>query len=210
MPLGIVSDEDFQKELDNSATKTVVVVPPPSSNHDMEPSKDDEVGPIITSDAIIKRFGQGRHLGDVNVPHSLRKVIGEQSSIEGRQAGLELANSFGISPASVSAYQSPENSSQLSESNKENITEFLIGRKQKLSKRALNKLNMAMVHITDDKLKDLKATDLSSVAKNMAEVARKMEPEVKDERKDPVQFVIFAPQVNNEANYQTVVAKDNY
>jgi len=222
MPLGIVSNEDFESEIKNSGTSnTPIKVPPTVPSKDMDESNDSkgqndsDLGPIVTSDTLIKRLNgsnkAGRHTGDVEVPHSLRKLIGEESLINGRASALELANQFQISKNSVSAYQSPDNSSSLSDINKSDITTFLTNRKNKISKKAINKLGLAISLMDEDKLKDLKGTELSTVAKNMAEVVKRMEPEVTDNDKvGAVQFVMYAPQVKNESHYQTVIAKDNY
>lgn len=220
MPLGIVNNSDFEAEFNDSGVSHSNPVThknePPDSAHKMPSEMEIPVSgevptEIITSDVLIKRHGAGRHLGDVNVPQSLRKMIGDASANEGRQAGLELARSLGISPASVSAYTHPENSSSLMAANKDDITNFLTNRKNKISKRAISKLGLAISMIDETKLKDLKATDLSNVAKNMAQVVKHMEPPVKDDAPAAgVQFVMFAPTVKNETHYETVVAKDNY
>lgn len=214
MPLGIVSNKDFEREINNSGTEfnTTVVHRPsvPATTMIHEESKEPD---IVTSDVLIKRYGPGREEGDKNVPHSLRKIIGETSVIEGRKEALELAAQFGISGSSVSAYSHPDSSANnLSDSNKSDLDEFVTGRKNKLTKRALAKLSMAIAHINPEKLRELKATDLSNVAKNMAQVVKHMEPEKDKDKAEvaPVQFLMYAPQVRNETHYETVVAKDNY
>src|SRR5215510_5460530 len=85
MPMGIVSDDDFDREI-NHLNRKPVVTPPP----------------VIPE--VVDMPRPGRSNGDVNVPDSLRKIIGETSELEGRDAALELASKFGISPSSVSAY----------------------------------------------------------------------------------------------------------
>lgn len=217
MPLGIVNNEDFESEIKNSGTNfTVPTVNKTNESekipHPMTIIQQNENGPITTSDVLIKRFHpHGRNEGDMNVPDSLRKLIGETGVMEGRPAALELAKGLGISPSSVSSYTNPATSPHLSEASKDSITTFLVGRKQKLSKKALNKLALAMNFIDEDKLKDLGARDLSAVAKDMAQVAKHMEPPKEEEtKKDPVQFHFYAPQVRQENHYETVVAKDSY
>lgn len=220
MPLGIVSNEDFAAEVDNSAT----VFTPPTILKDIDSRKtpelinplapsdnDSELGQVVTSDAVIKRMHNGgRNEGDVNVPQSMRKLIGDTATFEGRKSALELAASLGISPASVSGYTNPNNSA-LSETNKDDIFSLLTTRKTKLSKRALNKLSLALSYIDEGKLQDLGARDLSAVAKDMAVVAKQMEPPSKEsEKAEPVQFHFYAPQVRQENHYDVVTAKDNY
>ncbi len=85
------------------------------------------------------------------------------------------------------------------------------GRKTKVSKRALNRLNLALAYIDKDKLKDCDARELSGVAKDMATVVKQMEPSKgEDGKSEPVQFHFYAPQVRTENHYDVVQAKDNY
>lgn len=203
MPLGIVSDKDFEAEVSNSATVVHHVVRTPEV---LEPLSE---APVVTSDVLIKKHHpHGRNEGDVNVPQSLRKLIGDTVLTEGRTSALHLANELGISNSSVSNYTNP---TSLSEPVADDINTYLTNRKTKISKRALNKLNLAMTYIDESKLKDLGARDLSAVAKDMAVVAKHMEPPTKEEtEKSPVQFHFYAPQVRNENHYEVVTAKDNY
>jgi hypothetical protein len=205
MPLGNVSNEDFEAELKNSSTVLKIPLPVHKS-----PVLEVEDPIIINSADIIRRNEHGRNEGDVNVPHSVRKLLGDTATFEGRQSALALASNLGISSSSVSGYTNPKNSA-MAEVNKQDITAMLLGRKTKISKRALNKLNLAISLISEDKLTELKATELSSVAKDMAQVAKHMEPpKSEDTKSEPVQFHFYAPQVRNENHYETVVAKDNY
>ncbi len=217
MPLGSVNNEDFEAEVNNSANVYIPPVTKPRPtvvNPDaMRPVNEnqDELGPIVTSDAVVKRFHpHGRNEGDVNVPQSLRKLIGDTSTFEGRKSALALANGLGISSSSVSTYANPDNGA-LSEKNSEDIFAHLANRKTKMSKKALNKLSLALSFIDEGKLKDLGARDLAAVSKDMAQVAKHMEPKQESDKQiDPVQFHFYAPQVRNENHYETVVAKDNY
>lgn len=210
MPLGIVSNSDFESELTNSGDIDRTVQKTPV----IDRTTNDIDSPIITSDVIIKRherYNGGRAEGDVNVPQSLRKLLGDTATYEGRPQALSLAKEVGISPASVDAYTNPQVSGSLSQTNTNDISNFLASRKQKISKRAINKLAMAINMIDDEKLSSRNAVELSNVAKNMAQVVKHMEPEKATEDKGPaVQFVMFAPQVKNEMHYDTVIAKDNY
>lgn len=212
MPLGIVSNSDFESELTNSGDNNRTIQKTPVVDNSSI-----EIGPTVTSDVIIKRHQNyvgedgGRNLGDVNVPQSLRKLIGDTATYDGRAQALSLAREMGVSPASVAAYTNPQVSSSLSETNKNDISNFLTSRKQKISKRAINKLAMAINMIDKDKLRARDAVELSNVAKNMAQVVKSMEPDKATGNDGPkVQFVMFAPQVKNEMHYDTVVAKDNY
>jgi len=215
MPLGIVSDKDFEKEILNNGVDVIknntIPKEPRASLPTLEIPSNPEVqedNPIITSDVLtMKRVG--RHNDVDNVPMSLRKVLGEEHAIHGLKSAQSLANSLGgLSQPTLSTYGRGQVSN--GQSNDEMLT-YINSRKTKISKRALNKLNLALSLIDDQKLMPLKATELSTVAKDMAIVAKQMEPSVKeDEKKDPVQFIMYAPQIRNENNYEVVQAKDNY
>lgn len=202
MPLGIVSNKEFESELTNSGIHPDAIPPTTSTSNEIiyqEPTAD--IKPIADG---------GRNPGDINVPHSVRKLIGDTATFNGRQDALQLASQFGISPASVSAYTNPANSA-LSEANKFDIKHFLSKRRDKISKRAIGKLNMAISMISEDKLSECKAIELSQVAKNMASVVGTLNPpERETENKNPVQFHFYSPQVKNETHYEVITAKDTY
>lgn len=200
MPLGIVSNEEFESELTNSGIHPDAIPPTISNSTD-----------VIYEQPIIEPLKEaGRNEGDINVPHSVRKLIGDTATFNGRQDALQLASQFGISPASVSAYTNPANSA-LSEANKFDIKHFLSKRRDKISKRAIGKLNMAISMISEDKLSECKAIELSQVAKNMASVVGTLNPpERETENKNPVQFHFYSPQVKNETHYEVITAKDTY
>ena len=214
MPLGIVSDQDFEKEILNNGVDIIRNTNDKESTP-LEPRtsipeviNSEEQNPIITSDVLtMKRVG--RHNDVNNVPMSLRKVLSEEHAVNGLKSAQSLANSLGgLSQPTLSTYGRGQVSN--GQSNDEMLT-YLNGRKTKISKRALNKLNLALSLIDDEKLLPLKATELSSVAKDMAIVAKQMEPSVKeDDKKDPVQFHFYSPVIKQENHYDTVVAKDNY
>lgn len=193
MPMGIVSEDDFTKELINSGHKS------PALNSD-------NPNPINPNSIKIK-IERGRKEGDVNVPDSLRKIIGETSQIEGRQDAIALAKQFGISPSSVSAYA---NGSKSTDSyDKQPNLDHINGAKDRISKRARKKLMMALSYITPEKLEDAKVRDVAVIARNMAGIIKDMEPDVPTEtgNKSPT-FVIYNPTVNKETAYDVISVRE--
>lgn len=187
MPMGVVNDEEFEKEIKNSSIPIVgEVVPMPRP---------------------------GRKDGDVNVPDSLRQIIGETSNIEGRKEALKLAASFGISPSSVSAYANGATSTASYDKPSATIHNHIQERKSKAAGKALSKLTKAMSALTEEKIEASNAKEISSIAKDMAQVVKLMEPE---EKIDPnaiankPQFVVYAPTFIKEEKFETIVAKDNF
>lgn len=190
MAMGIVSDDDFDKELAKAN-------PTPR-----EVSKDSPI-----TGEVVDMPAKGRGVGNVEVPDSLRKVIGETSITEGRDQAVELARQFGISPSSVSAYNVGAKSTATYDEtpNLPNINKA----KERIGKRAGTKLMAAMRHITDEKLGEAKVRDLASIAKDMSVVFKHMEP---DGPKTPANtgptFVFYSPQFRKEEHYDVVQAKE--
>lgn len=180
MPLGIVSDSDFEIELQQS-----------------EPKQKADVIPMPTP---------GRKEGDNNVPDSLRKIIGETSQIDGRQEALALASHFGISPSSVSAYANGSTSTD-SMDKRPNLP-HINKAKEVIAKQARNKLRAALNHITNEKLEDSKAVDLASIARSMSGIVKEMEPEEVVEKKDGPSFVVYSPQFKQENHYEIIQSRD--
>ncbi len=198
MPIGVVSDEDFEKELESFTNKVHRITP--SSN----PT------PIIPIDGeVVDMEKPGRKEGDTNIPNSLRALIGEEQLINGRPAALALAQDFGISDSSVSAYANGATSTASYDKPKPAIIGQINKARQKAISRAQKTLNSALSAITQEKLDYTDAKDLSVIAKNMSAIVKDLEPEkVKDENEDDkpkVQFVIYAPQFKQDLSKYEVV-----
>ena len=215
MSMGIVSDEDFLSELTR-------VNPNPANPHRNNspvdtPNPINQVDPTTTvhhdgptrneSSIVSQLIPKGRKDGDVNVPDSLRKIIGETSVIEGRQAALNIAKDFGISASSVSAYAKGATSTTTYDS----PTKSIIGHINKSRARAVSKaqktLNAALESITQDKLDYTDAKDLSGIAKDMSVIIRNLEPTqpaASQSEDKGTQFVIFAPQFRREESFEVI------
>jgi hypothetical protein len=191
MAMGIVSDTEFDKEL----TK-------------VNPEKPREVSNSVpVTGEVVDMPAKGRGVGNVEVPDSLRKVIGETAITEGRDQAVELARQFGISPSSASAYNvgATSTASYDERPNQSNI----IKAKEKISKRARGKLMSALRHITDEKLGGSNAKELAGIAKDMSVVFKNMEPEgPKTPANTGPTFVFYSPQFRKEEHYDVVTAKE--
>ena len=185
MPMGIVSDKDFEAEIKDSA--------------------------IPITGSVVELPSKGRKEGDVNVPESLRKIIGETSEIEGRQSALQFAESFGISPSSVSAYANGSTStSSYHQPNKE-LTNHITKRKEKVVGSALTRLTRAMSHLTNDRIGTSSAREISAIAKDMAQVVKMMEPDTPNDpnsRVNAPQFLVYAPTMIDERKFEVIQAKE--
>jgi len=197
MPMGIVSDKDFERERANSNR------PLPTNPKPIPPAE------IITpsSSPFKDSESKGRKEGDVGVPNSLRNLIGSESIEAGRGSALELAAQFGLSPSSVSAYSKGATStSSYSETpNKPVINKTRL----RVQKKAQGRLMSALNSLTDEKIADAKARDIAGIAKDMASIVKDMEPENENNKQaNQAQFVVFAPQFRDERQYETIYVKE--
>lgn len=189
MPIGIVSDEDLQAELEK-----------------LSPRKIDRLTPLVQE--IPTR---GRSDGDVNVPDSLRQIIGEDAIINGRQSALGLAGMMGISASSVSAYANGASSTTTYDTPKPSIINHINKSRARATKKAGRVLTAALAAITQEKLDYTDAKDLSGIAKDMSVVIKNLEPPQTDQASDGMktpQFVIFAPTFRDERSFETIEVKE--
>lgn len=221
MPLGIISESEFESELRNSTLNSNnkslanINIPRASDFSDLETINSEE---IITEDnqhppepEIISAKPRGRGESNTQVPHALRMVIGETAAIEGRSDALDLADRFGISPSSVSAYKEGAHSTSSINTPNVDTKKHINAARLRVTKRATHKLNLALSHITEDKLAEAKVGEIASVAKAMAGVIKDMSPgDEGNKNKSNVPFVVFAPIIKNELSYEVVHAKDDY
>lgn len=211
MGMGIVSDKDFDIESSNSgaireeSSSKSESIPSPDINSRFTPQVvlDPEMNGVI----VETTRGRGHNPA---TPQGLRKLVGEESVINGRQSALELAASVGISPSSVSAYAHGATSTATYDTPNTPLSNHLKESRLRVQKRARNKLMAALNHITVDKLADAKPRDLAGIARDMSAVIKDMEPE---KEAGPLgtngpQFIFYAPQFRDERHYDTIDAKE--
>lgn len=189
MAMGVVSADDFDKEVNNTSPRV----------------KQPETKPVAT---VVDIPRPGRKDGDVNVPNALREVIGESSFSDGRQVATELASRFGISPSSVSAYAKGATSTASYDETPN--TSVIAKSRVRVQKRAMGRLMQALHSMTPEKLAETKARDLAGIAKDMSAIVKTMEPEVEgpDKTKDLPQFLVYAPQFRDERSFEVIYAKE--
>lgn len=185
MPMGIVSPEDYEKEQ---------VRLRPQSNK-----------PLAKTEDINKGRGNTPEVPDV-----VRETIAK-CAINGEGTASEIARAFDVSPSSVSAYKVGSHSTTSYNSPDSNLLDIVTSHKAKISKKARARLISALNFITDEKLENTKALDLSSIAKNMSAVIADMDPppaQINQNQQNNVQFVFMAPRVRNETEYATIEVND--
>lgn len=193
MAMGIVSDKEFDDDL-SKVGATQIIDP---TSHEF----------ARTDIAKIQDLERGRGTGNVQVPEGLRKIIGEESAINGRESALDLADRFGVSPSSVSAYNQGARSTA-SYNDRPDIS-HITEAKLKIAKKARNRLVLALNSITQDKIEAAKIKDISGVAKDMSAIIRNMEPEhpTNNGQNGPT-FIFYSPQFRSEQHFDTVTVKE--
>lgn len=196
MPVGRLTREEYEREINSGKTQ-----PKALPLNDAEPPAE-----------IEPRSTPGRSEGDVNVPDSLRKIIGEDALLNGRASAVALAESFGISPSSVSAYANGASSTATYNKPKSSILEHLNKSRVKAITRASKTLNGALSAITQEKLDYTDAKDLSMIAKNMSAVIKDLTPQEQQQEQSAngtmPKFVIFAPQFRKEDSFDVIDIKE--
>ena len=188
MPMGIVSDSDFDLERErlggNSGTK--------------QPNQ---------STSVID-INKGR--GDKKeTPKEIREAVA-LSAINGEGTGSEIARAFNVSESSVSAYKQGAHSTASYNEPNQSLFDKLTDHKQKISKKARSRLLAALNEITPDRLATVKPRDLAAIAKDMSAIISDMEPPIpiSQNNQNNVQFVFMAPRVRNEADYAVIEVND--
>lgn len=189
MAIGVVSDDQFADELVKLKGGKPDVVPSTS----------------VLVPQIVDKPSKGRADGDVNVPDSLRQIIGEDAVLNGRQSALGLAGMFGISPSSVSAYANGATSTKSYDTPSSSISSHISKSRERAIRRASKTLNSALGSITQEKLDYTDADKLAGIAKDMSVIIKNLEPEkVIDSPQATQQFVIYAPQFRDERSFDTI------
>jgi hypothetical protein len=193
MPIGLVSDDEFTKELNNI-----------TGSHPSKPKV--EVLDRPPAPQVLDIPKRGRSDGDNNVPESLRKIIGETAVIDGRQDALDLATQFGISASSVSAYAKGATSTTSYNSPNKELIGHINKSRVRASKKASKVLNAALAAISQEKLDYTDARDLSGIAKDMSVIIKNLEPPDNKESSDSKapQFTIYAPQFRDERSFEVI------
>ena len=197
MPIGLVSDSLLQDELDKLGG---------GRESERRTEKTRPQTPVV-----VEIEKPGRKEGDTNVPESLRKLIADEHLLNGREAALQLASSFGISSSSVSAYAKGATSTTSYNSPNKSLISHINKSRERAVKRASKTLNGALAAITQDKLDYADASDLSGIAKDMSVIIKNLEPQkvetVSEGNKAP-QFIIYAPTFKKEESFEVIQVQE--
>lgn len=200
MPMGIVSDSDFDAELKklgiiHEDRRTSV----PNTGNNNLGVHDTPVDANIPATVVDIKRGRG---DANNVPDIVREIVAK-SAINGEGTGAEIAEAFGVSPSSVSAYKVGATSTTTYHRPDDELLSTVIGHRKNISRGARDTLLAALDSLTPEKLLNEKARDLAIIAKNMSGIIVDMEPPLPPiQNQQNVQFVFMAPRVRSEDSYQ--------
>jgi hypothetical protein len=199
MPIGVVSDDEFELEIENG-------------NRSPVPSNKPAQIPPVSDPLIIDINRGGRSPGDQNVPEVLREIIGTTAAEDGRAAALQFAKMVGVSDSSVSAYSNGATSTATYNNPNKKLSDKLKASKMRVAVKARNKLNLAIEHITEEKLENANLKDLALVAKSMSGVIKDMEPSVDNGHGglnlNGPSIVMYNPGFAKESSFETVDVND--
>lgn len=177
MPMGILSDSDFELELDKL-------------------NKVNNKGRV----EILPPLGRGHNPA---IPTVIKKIIGEEAIESGNKEAKNIARSLGISDSSVSAIKNGANSTASYHNPNPELKEHLDTTKDKIISVSKSRLLEAINAITPEKLQSAKVKDAAGVAKDMSSVIKNLEDRDKgdDDRKP---FVIYAPTFVQENKFESI------
>lgn len=176
MPFGILSDEDFSKELEKANSNSNVPV----------------------SNPIEK--GRGKNS---EVPEVVREIVGELAT-ESPSSVESISQKFGVSKSSISAYKNGATSTSSYHSPDTKLAEHINGVRTRLAERAQRRLKSALDAITADKIQAARLRDVSSLAKDMASVIEKMTPIQTNQQNNQVNFVFYSPRERKEDSFEVI------
>lgn len=180
MPLGIVSDELFDSEL----------------------NKKDNKEPEMNIAEVLDLPNLGRPEGKENTPDFIRNIIGEEV-INGADR-KQLSQLFNVGPQVPGIYAKGARSAATYNDRDNSTAKHVNSVRERIVKKASNRLAVALNEITPEKLADVSARDLSTVAKNMSAIIKDMSPEEKPDTNPAAQIIIYAPQKNEISNYEVM------
>jgi predicted transcriptional regulator len=183
MGMGVVDDEDLERELKINGNV---------SNQETEIESHEKE--------------RGRGVGTKEVPEGLRRLIAQEYIENGRESGVSLAKSLGISASSASAYAKGATSTASYQKGDSSLRQHTNAVKERIAGKARRRLLQSLHHITPEKLKEAGLKTLSAVSKDMSIIIKNMEPdEIRSEESGTkVNIVIMAPPKMREEDYNVI------
>lgn len=188
MAIGIVNNEDFNKEHEKLRKKDIVI--------------------DLDKRDIIKSPERGRGIGNKEVSEAVRNFVAELG-IEG-YSNKEIKELTGLSQSSISAYKVGATSTTTYNKPDEKLIKHISSVKDKISRRAKKVTIKALDILLEndgDKLSDASARDLANIAKSASAIVRDMEDNDSNKNQNinnGVQFIMMAPPPRTESSFDAI------
>ena len=179
MPLGLVTDDEFDFVIDGS----------------IKPSQ-----PVVAE--VIPLHDKSRGIGNNAVPEPLKKIIAEEKVI-GTPA-KELSEVFGVSKSSISAYKVGSTSTASYHNPNPELVSHVKSVRGRIANKARRVLKQSLNSITEDKLNSLGPVNASVVARNMSAIVREMEPSDVSETNIQQNVIYYAPRLRSEDEFESI------
>lgn len=187
MPMLLVSDEVFSKEVAKLAEPKKEVVTQPFDN------------------IKVVDIKHGRPTGRLEIPASIRMIAAEEA-LNGT-AAKTIANALGISESSVSAYKNDATSTTSYDKPNEELKKSNDTVREKITTGARSKLMMALDAITEENISSAKVKDIASIAKDMSVVMKNIEPAGPLVQNNQ-QVIIYRPRARDEDEFETITVNE--
>lgn len=179
MPIGIVSDADFESELSNVGSAKIEDLKVGRGPKNATP---ESLRKVISDTAIKSGNGEAKEL--VN-------LLGGE-----------------ISPSSVSAYKHGATSTATYHEPDKELQEHNDNVREKITTRARLVALAALEEITPEKLEGAKLREISGVAKDMTGIIRDLESPADNDGQKGVQFTFYMPPKKEESFFEVIDVKE--
>lgn len=201
MPLGIITDEQLNKEIGKIPSKI-------NSNDinriESELIKDKIKDAIKDSSFKVVDIKRGR--GNVlEIPNEIRALVAEEV-INGAPA-KQIAKSFGISESSISAYKHDATSTTTYDKPNDSLKKSNDSVRDVITDKARGRLMSALDAITDENISNAKVKDIASIAKDMSVIVKNMEPE-RTQNVQNTQVIIYKPRMRDEDEFDVITINE--
>lgn len=163
---------------------------PDESNPNFESNK-----PIPTDG--VNHLSTKKRARGPDIPEFVRDTMG--ALVDGGGNGVEIAAAFGVSRMAVSnAARGRSGPNPPNEERRRKLEE----RQLDIKDTALIKLMSSLNLLTEEKMEDLTAKDLSQVASNMSKVVHSIQ--AGEAAGSPVNIVIYSPEIRKEESFKVI------
>lgn len=201
MPLGIITDEQLNKEIGRSVPK--INIDKIENDIKYEKSVDESIGQFIHAPKIVDiKRGRGNQL---EIPNEIRALVAEEA-INGARA-KDVSKSFGISESSISAYKHDATSTTTYDKPNDSLKKSNDSVRDVITDKARGRLMSALDAITDENISSAKVKDIASIAKDMSVIVKNMEPE-RAQNVQNTQVIIYKPRMRDEDEFDVITVNE--